>query len=130
MPKRKRGQKINWNPKMRVTAWKAGQQFVKQGRGYRQIYDIEKDRLNKLRLPLGKCPKYEECKSKLKNASEPSCVNHIHKMAMKKTVKLFWSHIWETWRRIEGLPVRPPYAMEYLGHSTYSNPYDFVESEK
>ncbi|GAI19021.1 unnamed protein product, partial [marine sediment metagenome] len=44
--KRRRGENINWNPKMRTLSWKIGRQFVMQGRGYRQIIDKEKDRLN------------------------------------------------------------------------------------
>lgn len=116
--KRKRGQEINWNPKMRTLSWKIGKQFVRQGLGYRSIYDREKDRLTELRMPLGKCPQYEECKAKLKKRKEPACKGHIHNMAKRKTVKLFLSHLWERWRRLEGLPVRGPYAIEKMGHTT------------
>jgi len=115
--KRRRGENINWNPTMRTLAWKIGKQFVIQGRGYRQIYDNEKDRLNAQRLPVGACSRYEECKAKLKNRKEPACKGHIDAMARRKAVKLFIAHLYQTWRGLEGLPSRPPYVMEYMGHT-------------
>lgn len=122
--KRKRGENINWNSKMRTLAWKIGKQFVIQGLGYRVIYDQEKDRLTYLRMPIGKCPKYQECKSKLKRRSEPACKGHIDAMARRKAVKLFVSHLWVIWRRIEGLPVTDPYVIERLGHKTKIDPIE------
>jgi hypothetical protein len=121
-PKRKYGESIDWNPKMRTLAWKIGKQFVIQGERYRMLYDVEKLRLTATRLPVGFCPHYDECKAKLKNRSEPACKGHIDAMARRKTVKLFLSHVWEKWRELEGLPVRQPYALEYLGHVTKEAP--------
>ena len=128
--KRKKGENINWNPKMRTLSWKIGKQFVMQGEGYRQIYDQEKDRLTEQRLPIGKCPHYEECKAKLKTRKEPACKGHIHAMAKRKTVKLFLSHLWQRWRQLEGLPLRPPYVMEYLGHTGNISPEEMLEKEE
>lgn len=48
-----------------------------------------------------------------------------HRMAMRKMVKLFLSHLWEVWRTVEGMDTRPPYPHEYLGHVTYYDPVDF-----
>lgn len=128
--KRRKGENVNWNPKMRTLAWKIGKQFVLQGQGYRQIYDQEKDRLNEERMPLGQCPQYEQCKSKLKNRATPACKGHIDAMARRKTVKLFLSHLWQTWRQLEGLPTRPPYAMEYKGHNGSITPEQILAQEE
>lgn len=117
-PKRQKGKNINWNPKMRTLSWKIGKQFVMQGQGYRQIYDKDKDRLTAQRMPIGACHKYEECKAKLKKRKEPACKGHIDAMAKRKAVKLFVSHLYEAWRTLEGLPTRPPYVLEYGGHTT------------
>ena len=128
--KRKRGENINWNPKMRTLSWKIGKQFVMQGRGYRQIYDQEKDRLTEQRLPLGECQHYEECKAKLKTRKTPACKGHIDAMAKRKTVKLFLSHLWQTWRQLEQQPTRPPYVMEYMGHNGTVSPEKMLETEQ
>lgn len=132
-PKRRKGENINWNPKMRTLSWKIGKQFVMQGQGYRQIYDKDKDRLTDQRMPIGACHKYEECRSKLKTRKEPACKGHIDAMAKRKAVKMFVSHLYEAWRNIEGLPTRPPYVLEYGGHTTkneWKNLPDFQPEEK
>ncbi len=41
---------------------------------------------------------------------------HIHAMARRKMIKIFLLDLYVAWRTIEGLPVRPPYQEEYLGH--------------
>ena len=101
-----------------------------QGEGYRQIYDKEKDRLTEQRLPIGKCSHYEECKAKLKIRKEPACKGHIDAMAKRKTVKLFLSHLWQRWRQLEDLPLRPPYVMEYMGHTGNISPEEMLEKEE
>lgn len=40
---------------------------------------------------------------------------HRHNAALRYMVKMFLAAYWEKYRTIEGLPVRPPYAQEYLG---------------
>lgn len=42
---------------------------------------------------------------------------HIHQRAMRKMVKLWLSHIWTTWREIEGMPVTSPYAQTIPQHA-------------
>jgi hypothetical protein len=50
---------------------------------------------------------------------------HYHNHAIRKTRKLFLSHLWTTWRTLEGLPVTAPYAMGPLGHQHYRGPEEF-----
>lgn len=40
---------------------------------------------------------------------------HIHQASIRKTVKLFLKDLYVAWRELEGLPIRKPYAEEYLG---------------
>ena len=148
-PKRVKGKNLGYNSKLRVLCWKIAEQFNKLQTGKykleimlrkRKLYDKLMDYEIVIDLKTGKesynildatkCPKYDECVSKLKKAKKPSCKGHIHNMAKSNTVKLFMSHLWEKWRRLEGLPVRPSYAEEYLGHTTFSNPDDYLEEAK
>lgn len=52
---------------------------------------------------------------------------HVHRMAFRKMIKLFLSHLWEVWRTKEGLPVRPPYVFEHKGHTTLIDPWEMVD---
>jgi len=121
-PKRSRGERINWNPKLRTLQWKIGKQFVLQGERYREVYDEYKKKLSAVRLPIGVCAQYKECLAKMKKRKKPACVGHIDAMARRYAVKMFLSHLWEKWRTLEGLTVRAPYAIDKLGHTTRTAP--------
>jgi len=41
---------------------------------------------------------------------------HIHAMAKRRTVKLFLSHFWLEWRKLEGLPISEPFAHRGLAN--------------
>jgi len=86
-----RGKKATWNPRLRTLCWKIGKQFVKQGGGYKRIYKESKV--------------YYQNRPDLKG--KPKRVIDAH--ARRRTVKLFLSHLWVQWRRLEGLPTRPHY---------------------
>jgi len=40
---------------------------------------------------------------------------HWHRAAIRKMMKIFLQDLYDAWRRLLGLPVREPYAEEYLG---------------
>jgi hypothetical protein len=40
---------------------------------------------------------------------------HRHRAAMRYMLKMFLKDLYVAWRKIEGLEVREPYAVEYLG---------------
>lgn len=42
--------------------------------------------------------------------------NHRNMAARRYMIKMFLHDLYAQWREIEGLPVRPPYQEEYLGH--------------
>lgn len=121
-PKRSRGERINWNSALRTLAWKIGKQFVLQGERYREVYDEYKKRLSAARLPIGICPEYQKCLAKMKKRKKPACKGHIDAMARRYAVKMFLSHLWEKWRELEGLPIRAPYVIDKLGHTTKTAP--------
>ena len=124
-PKRVKGENIDWNPKMRMLAWKISKQFVMQGDRYRMIYDAEKLRLTAERIGEDGelyCHRLAECQAKLRKRAKPACKGHIDAMAKRKAVKLFLSHLYVKWREIEGLPIRPPYVVEKMGHTSIQEP--------
>jgi len=41
---------------------------------------------------------------------------HAHNRAFRHMIKLFLSHLWQTWREAEGLPAPEPYAFAILKH--------------
>jgi len=96
--RRSKGDKIHYNPFLKTLCWKISSSFVRVGQGgiWRQQYEYFK--AEEAKVHTQKCP---NCKS-------PK--GHIDNRARRKTVKLFLSYLWEYWRRLEGLPVRPPYS--------------------
>ena len=110
LQKRIMGYQSNWNDKLKVLSWKAGVSFVKQSAArskYRQLYDSIKS---------------DEHMQHPKKIKENSKIlyndGHLHNRAMRKVVKIFLAHLWQTWRRQKGLEATEPYAKQLLGHST------------
>ena len=103
------GYQSNWNDKLKVLAWKAGTSFVKQSAArskYRKLYDdikAEEHRLHPKKIKENSKTLYSD--------------GHLHNRAMRKVVKIFLAHLWQTWRRQQGLVATEPYAKQLLGHS-------------
>ncbi len=51
--------------------------------------------------------------------------NHIHLGALRHPIKVFLTHLYIYWKTLEGLPVRPLYVHEKLGHTHLYEPADF-----
>jgi len=95
------GYQINWSPRLRQVAWKVGRSFVMSSPNrckYRKLYD--------------------KIKKKERRKNPDHTDSHIVNIAMRKTVKIFLVHLWQTWRRQEGLETTEPYSKQLLGHST------------
>ena len=108
--KRISGYQTNWNNKLKVIAWKAGKSFVKQSPSkskYRKLYDKVKKEERK-----------NHPKRITKNSKTLYNDGHIDNRAMRKVVKIFLAHLWQTWRRQQGLEATEPYSSKLLGHST------------
>lgn len=51
----------------------------------------------------------------------------LHKdlASKRKVAKLWLSHLWEVWRKLEGMPVREAYVFSHLDHTHKKNPENY-----
>lgn len=117
-PKRKHGEQMNWNIKAKTLGFKIGDSFIKQRSIYRKIYDEAKTEYMK-REDLREESKCTKCAGTGKTKGE-DCKNckgrgftimHMHRMAMRKMIKIFLEHYWVTARKLKGLPISDPYII-------------------
>lgn len=118
-PKPQRGKSIDWNPKLKVLCWKVGESFIKKKEKcpYAPLYLTQKQYYRK-KFPH---PVDTGRKSRKGDPIIEFTDLHIHYMARRFMVKRFLSHLWVEWRKLEGLEIRDPYAVEKLGHK-YQGP--------
>jgi len=115
-PKRKRGEKLDWNPTIRTFCWKIADSFVKQRTPVSsEIYETEKRR------------QIELMKNKAKNA--PKNLKHADLRARRKMIKIFLQHYWLVGRKLKGLDTGKPYAVEKLGHH-YITPEEVIAANE
>lgn len=100
----KKGEKLHYNRDLKIAVRVAVDSFLSSHSPYAEIYYAERER----RL-----------------AQEGITLIHARNMAVGKTAKVMLCHLWITWRTLEGLPTREPYAIEKLGHSHYMTPQEF-----
>jgi len=75
-------------------------------------------------LPTVDWKKLEDAE-KSENASE----YYVHMRAFRRMIKLFLGCLWLYWRQAEGLPIRDPYPVEKLGHTTVIQPYEMIDRD-
>lgn len=152
--RRESGAKTDFNTELRTMLWRLGASLLKAGGKYYGFYGDYKTRLTHrlasegvriLPTPKGRfcaaceeevvakaarlCPK---CGGELSLKQEPPGVKwqgHVHLMCQRRMQQLFLDHLWVVWREALGLPLREPYPIEYLGHSTVISPWDMVDRE-
>jgi len=103
-----KGQKCPYNQFLRSKLCGVlGSSFLKSNSPYREFYDNMKNRLQS-----------QNWGTPSKNPTDKKCpkAGHQHKAAVRYMIKMFLKDLYVAWRTIEGLPVRPPYQEEYLGH--------------
>jgi hypothetical protein len=106
--KRRRGEKLGYNPRLKTLMWKIATSFEKQNPAksfYRRIYE-QKKRYYMQRADLKQAVEQGQKGAKL----------HIRLLALRYTAKRFLADLWLQWRRLEGLPVTKPYPHAILGH--------------
>jgi len=99
-----KGEKLHYNWKLKTTCYLVGTSFLKCNSPYRLIYD--------------------QARTEYANKTEWT-KGHAHNAAMRKMIKHWLSHLWVVWREMEGLPTRPVYVDEKLGHTHISRPEDY-----
>jgi len=97
--RRKKGEKISWNPRLKTVCFLIGESFVKTKGKYRTIYDTSK-MFYQNKFPL-----------EIKNGKRVLYTKgHIHSMAKRRAVKMFLADLYDVWRKMEDLPVSVPFA--------------------
>ena len=113
-PRMKKGEKLDYSPRLRTLAWKISDSFIKQRTDtYRGIYDSEKRR----QLALMKNEAENAPKSKL----------HAELRSRRKMVKIFLQHYWIKTRTLKGLEVSMPYPQAKMGHKHYIDVEDVIK---
>lgn len=97
---RKKGQKLDYNPKLKTACWKLGESFVKGGDKWRKKYEESREFYEE------KFPEEEEDE----DGNIKYTDGHKYAMAKRRTVKQFLAEFWAEWRERLGLPVSEPYA--------------------
>jgi hypothetical protein len=106
----KKGEKLVYNKKAKAIMHLIGVQLLRKG-PYRQIYENARE-------------KYET-EQRFDDSGKEWTKGHYHMAALRKVKKLFLAHLWEVWRELEGLPIRPAYILEHGGHTHKHKPRDF-----
>jgi hypothetical protein len=109
--KRRKGEKANWNAKLRMTAvGRLVPQFIKM----------------KGRVCFGR-DLYEQYKAfYLERDTDIIPLGQIENRARRKVAKVFLSCLWLAWRTIKALPVSEPYAADRLNHTHLITPTDWA----
>jgi hypothetical protein len=132
-----KGQKIPWNASLKtLCAFKLGESFVKvcnqPDAFYGRFYAEWKERYREKNEAGGFATTAADTLGKRTFRDDTTAAARyklgklpdarIHAMARRQAVKLFLSHLHETWRKHEGLPAPPPYVFAMLGHGHYIPP--------
>lgn len=114
-PRRRKGQNISYNPKLKTLVWKISDSLMKQNKGYyRQIYDTEKvKQLNKVYSEGF----LEENFNGYKKEDTKLTKGHAHARALRKMGKIFLDHYWHYARKLVGLPAQKNYVEGVLNHN-------------
>lgn len=131
-PRPIKGEKLRYNAWLRTKmVGVMASNFLKTGSPWREHYDNYKHRKESQIMPV--C---QACEGSGRKGKEP-CVNcaggkapapwgkspgHRHNAALRYMVKMFLAELYVQWRTVAGLPVRPPYQAEYLGHVHHGAP--------
>jgi hypothetical protein len=100
-----KGEALHYNIRLKTTLYLVGSAFLRANSPYRRVYDDARAYYA---------------------ANRPDWTpGHQHLAAKRKMVKTFLAHLWERWRKVEGLPTGALYVNERLGHEHYYTPEDF-----
>ena len=107
-----KGQKLGFNPDAKRFFWLMGRNVImKKDEYYYPMYQAKKEyywetrKFKEVAKDPKKCPRYEECRKRLKRATRPACKAHVDAMAKRWLNGLLISHLWELYRLDMGLPI-------------------------
>lgn len=126
--RRKKGQKTNWNPRLKSLCWKIGESFVKCGKGYRELYEQFRAEYDRKWITSEDCGS-KGCANKGKiiksgpNKGKHHCQKgHRYAAAKRKAVKVFLAHLYKKWYELEGKKPRKPYIIAMDNNHTTEIP--------
>ncbi len=138
--RRKKGEKAKYNPWMKSKMLTVlGGSFIKSNSPWRKFYDDYKARKQNQQVRLCMLCKGTKVFDKKPcgncNGTGGPCAwgrsdAHRHQASLRYMVKMFLLELHKQWRTLEGLPLRPPYAEQYLGIKHHENPTDVKETSK
>lgn len=134
------GQKRPYDAQLKSVVWEITEQFIRQ---YTPIYRDEYDRYkeeDRRKYPNVICkncgtmfsPTRKNCPGCGKGNEDFNLLygkGHMHMRAKRKAGKLFLSHLWVNWRKMEGLSVTDPYVQDVLGHTHIIPPPDLPDDD-
>jgi hypothetical protein len=94
-----------YNNRLKTCLYLVARGLMRKGNPYRIVYDVAREKYDTAHPEWSK--------------------GHQNDAARRKLIKVFLSHLWEVWRKLEGLPTRRLYVQEKLGHTTIHKPEDF-----
>ncbi len=121
-PKREKGKRLSYSPRLRTLTWKLSDSLLKQNKGfYRKIYDDEKKKQLRKTYELGYLhEKYPQKRKSGKDIYPESAttliLGHAHNRALRKMRKIFLAHYWHVARELAGLKTEQTYVEGVLGH--------------
>ena len=126
--KKTKGNKCPYNQFLRAKLCGVlGSAFLKaQSQPYSTYYYNEKTRLENSNVIVREHPRRKDFQKGVDPKGrevmwKDAYLDHRHKAAIRKMVKMFLKDLYVAWRTIEGLPVRKPYEEEYLGRKHAMN---------
>ena len=114
-----KGESGGGNKTLRTVLYTMADSMIKSRAIYRNVYDAEKNKLeNSMKFVKSRNTqgKLIECMWK----DTKPC--HRHGAGIRKMIKHFLADLWFVWRETEGLPTRPLYVEEILGHTGIIRP--------
>lgn len=127
-PKKRKGEDLNFSPRLRTLTWKLSDCLLKSNKGiYRQVYDTTKERYTNTEFKEGELQ--EKYGKPYKKEDIKLSKGHCHNRALRKMRKLFLSNYWECAREMAGLETKSVFA-EQLKHKNIIHWKDALKLEK
>jgi len=86
-PKRTKGQKVNWNPEIRMRVWLIAETSIRSNGDYKPVYDETK-------ASAMASPHLQDCARCKAKAGEPLSKGHAHARAMRRVSKEILRDLW------------------------------------